>query len=88
MSTLSQAAFANRRLLFVVGLEEGRVFPSSLEDPVLLDSEREQIDPGLRRSSDRIEEAVYTALSRLATAGAGSDIEVCLSYSCRDLRDR
>jgi len=81
---LSQAAFANRRSLFVVGLEEGRVFPSSFEDPVLLDSEREQIDPQLRRSSDRIEEAVYAALMRLAAA---SDSDICLSYSCRDLRE-
>jgi hypothetical protein len=87
VSILSQAAFANRRSLFVVGLEEGRVFPSSFEDPVLLDSEREQIDPQLRRSDDRIQEAVYAALSRLAAAGADSDVEVCLSYSCRDLRE-
>jgi ATP-dependent helicase/nuclease subunit B len=87
VSILSQAAFASRRSLFVVGLEEGRVFPSSFEDPVLLDSERERIDPQLRRSSDRIEEAVYAALSRLASAGAAPDVDVCLSYSCRDLRE-
>jgi hypothetical protein len=87
LSMLSQAAFANRRSLFVVGLEEGRVFPSSVEDPVLLDSERERIDPQLRRSTDRIDEAVYASLSRLAAAGGASDSEVCLSYSCRDLRE-
>lgn len=87
VSMLSQATFANRRSLFVVGLEEGRVFPPSVEDPVLLDSEREHINPLLRRSSDRIEEAVYAALSRLAAAGAFSGIDVCLSYSCRDLRE-
>jgi hypothetical protein len=87
VSIPSQAAFSNRRSLFVVGLEEGRVFPSSFEDPVLLDSEREQIDPNLRRSSDRIEEAVYAALSRLASAGAAPNVDVCLSYSCRDLRE-
>jgi ATP-dependent helicase/nuclease subunit B len=87
VSMLSQAGFANRRSLFVVGLEEGRVFPSSFEDPVLLDSEREQIDPNLRRSSDRIEEAVYAVLSRLASAGAAPDVDICLSYSCRDLRE-
>jgi RecB family exonuclease len=87
VSMLSQAALANRRSLFVVGLEEGRVFPASFEDPVLLDPEREQINPLLRRSTDRIEEAVYAALSRLAAAGADSNVEVCLSYSCRDLRE-
>lgn len=87
VSMLSQAGFANRRSLFMVGLEEGRVFPSSFEDPVLLDSERERINPHLRRSTDRIDEAVYATLSRLAAAGAASDSEVCLSYSCRDLRE-
>lgn len=87
VSMLSQVGFANRRSLFVVGLEEGRVFPSSFEDPVLLNSERERINPELRRSTDRIDEAVYGVLSRLAAAGAASDAEVCLSFSCRDLRE-
>jgi hypothetical protein len=87
VSMLSQAGFADRRSLFVVGLEEGRVFPSAFEDPVLLDSERERINPELRRSTDRIDEAVYAVLNRLAAAGAASDSEVCLSFSCRDLRE-
>ena len=87
LSMLSQAGFANRKSLFVVGLEEGRVFPSSFEDPVLLDTERERINPHLRRSADRIDEAVYASLNRLAAAGADSEADVCLSYSCRDLRE-
>ena len=37
---LSQSGFAGRRHLFVIGLEEGRVFSSSTEDAVLLDVER------------------------------------------------
>lgn len=87
VSRLFSAAFANRRSLFVVGLEEGRVFPSVVEDAVLLDAEREKISPLLRRSSDRTEEAVYTVLSRLAAASASPSMEICLSYSCRDLRE-
>ena len=37
---LQQTAYSGRPHLFVVGLEEGRVFPTASEDPVLLDSER------------------------------------------------
>jgi len=87
VSQLAHAAYANRPLLFVIGLEEGRVFPSSFEDAVLLDAERAGISPLLRRSSDKVEEAVYATLSRLAAASANPGIEICLSYSCRDLRE-
>jgi ATP-dependent helicase/nuclease subunit B len=87
VSLLAQAGYANRPLLFITGLEEGRVFPAAIEDPVLLDAERQKINPFLRRSSDRIEEAVYAVLSRFATAGSALGAEVCFSYSCRDLRE-
>lgn len=87
VSDLSQAAFAGRCCLFVVGLEEGRVFPASFEDPVLLDAEREAISPSLRRSGDRIEETVFAVISRLASADASPKRHTCLSYSCRDLRE-
>jgi hypothetical protein len=87
VSVLAQAGYANRPLFFVTGLEEGRVFPAAIEDPVLLDAERQQISPMFRRASDRIEEAVYAVLSRLAGAGSAPGAEVCFSYSCRDLRE-
>jgi ATP-dependent helicase/nuclease subunit B len=83
ISTLSQAGDAARPLLFVVGLEEGRVFPAAIEEPVLLDSERMKINPALRLSKDKVDEAVWAALSRLA-AHSGSAV---LSYSSRDLRE-
>ena len=87
VSSLAQAAWSSRSAVFVVGLEEGRVFPAAFEDPVLLDTERERLDSGLARSGDRVDEAVYAAVSRLAAASARSDGQVCLSYSCRDLRE-
>ncbi len=87
VSALARAGLAARRLLFVVGLEEGRVFPTAFEDPVLLDIEREALSPALRRSGDKIDEAVYAALGRLAAASAADDTEICLSYSCRDTRE-
>jgi ATP-dependent helicase/nuclease subunit B len=49
---------------------------------VLLDVERQGIDPTLRTSADRVGEALYRIVSRLGSLGG----RVCLSYSCRDLR--
>jgi ATP-dependent helicase/nuclease subunit B len=80
---LSRAGYAGRSLLFIVGLEEGRVFSSSTEDAALLDAERQAISPDLRLSSDRVDEAVYAVLSRLAVSGAA----LTFSYSCRDTRE-
>jgi ATP-dependent helicase/nuclease subunit B len=67
---LQQASHSGRPHLFVVGLEEGRVFPVASEDPVLLDLEREAISKDLKLSTDRIDESVYAVLSRLGSWGA------------------
>jgi ATP-dependent helicase/nuclease subunit B len=80
---LSQCGYAGRQHLFVVGLEEGRVFSSSKEDAVLLDAERRCISADLRLSTDRVDEAVYALLTRLAASAAS----VTFSYSCRDTRE-
>jgi ATP-dependent helicase/nuclease subunit B len=85
VSSLAHAAIAGRACVFVVGLEEGRVFPSAFEDPILLDDERARISDRLARSSDRTDEAVHATIGRLAAASA-SGAEICLSYSCRDVR--
>ena len=42
------------------------MFPAAIEDPVLLDTERTKINQALRLSKDRVEEAVWSALTRLA----------------------
>jgi ATP-dependent helicase/nuclease subunit B len=83
--TFSQAGYSGRPHLFVVGLEEGRVFPSATEDAVLLDAERAAISPALRRSTDKIDEAVHGLLARLATYGKES--RITFSYSVRDTRE-
>lgn len=85
VSLLTDAGFDGRRLVFVVGLQEGKVFPAAVEDPVLLDAERLALDRRLRTSGDRLEEAVFAVLTRLAGIGAAS-AAVCLSFSCRDTR--
>ena len=87
VSSLAHAGFSGRRFVFVVGLEEGRVFPASFEDPILLDPERQRISADLSRSTDRTDEAVYAAIARLAAVSGVGDGQLCLSYSCRDLRE-
>ncbi|MGE3841473.1 MAG: PD-(D/E)XK nuclease family protein [Vicinamibacterales bacterium] len=86
ISTLSSMGVAGRRRLFVVGLEEGRIFPTRIEDPVLLDVERGALHAGLRQSADRVDESVYAVVHRLVDA-AGSAERVSLSFSCRDTRE-
>ena len=82
VTTLADAGHAGRARTFVIALEEGGVFPALVEDPVLLDAERKTIDTTLRTSEDRVGEALYRIVSRLAGLGG----HVCLSYSGRDLR--
>jgi ATP-dependent helicase/nuclease subunit B len=84
LSRLSDAGHAGRSTVFVIGLEEGRVFPGTVEDPVLLDAERKHISEELQTSTDRLDEAVFVVAYRMATLGAK---HVCLSYSCRDTRE-
>jgi RecB family exonuclease len=86
VSSLSHACLSGRPHLFVVGLEEGRVFPAATEDAVLLDEEREAISPALRRSADSVDESVHAVLSRLATWRADGGVAT-FSYSCRDTRE-
>lgn len=83
---LSQCGYTGRPHIYVVGLEEGRVFSSSTEDAVLLDDERARFSSDLGLSADRIDEAVYSTLSRLAVSG-NSESSVTFSYSCRDTRE-
>lgn len=90
VSFLASAGYAGRPSTFIVGLQEGGVFPSLVEDPVLLDAERRQISAPLATSHDRLEESVHAVLSRLAVLPASSapgEGGVSVSYSCRDLRD-
>lgn len=79
---LESAGRSGRRHLYLLGLEEGRVFSPPIEDPVLLDGERSGL--GLPTSLERIHEQVSEVLLRLATCEAE---QVVFSYSVRDLRE-
>jgi len=87
VTSLIHAGYAGRPHTFVVGLEEGGVFPALIEDPVLLDAERERLGSALGlvlpTSRDRVSESLSAVISRVASLGG----RVCLSFSCRDLRE-
>ena len=95
VTMLPRAGFAGRPHTFIVGLQEGRVFSLPVEDPVLLDAERQAIHPALATSLDRVEESVHTVVSRISVLeGSRGALGIghaapswTLSYSCRDLRD-
>lgn len=86
VANLRDIGVSGRRVVFVVGLEEGRVFPSAFEDPVLLDDERRALHPGLRLSTDIVDEVVSVVVSRLTALASVPRTQMTLSYSCRDLR--
>jgi ATP-dependent helicase/nuclease subunit B len=92
VSTLTDAGVDGRPLVFAIGLEEARVFPPAVEDPVLLDEERRVLSRAsglaapLRTADDRLAEAVYAVVSRLATIGLSAE-RVTLSASAIDTRD-
>lgn len=79
---LEGAGLSGRPNMFLVGLEEGRVFGAPIEDAVLLDAERAEV--GLPGSLERIHEEVSEVLLRLASADCRQAV---FSYSTRDLRE-
>ena len=79
----SRPATAGRPHLFVVGLEEGRVFPTASEDPVLLDAERAGISPALRLS-DRQDRR--SRLCRAVAPGTGATCRERPAPRIADLR--
>ena len=83
VTLLPRAGYAGRPHVFALGLEEGRVLPPLLEDPVLLDDERRALGPSLATSSDRVGEALHQVVSRLAVLGG----HVTFGFTCRDLRE-
>jgi hypothetical protein len=83
ITSLPSAGLAGRPVTYLVGVEEGRLFPALIEDPVLLDVERTRLSPDLQTSHDRASEAVHLAVSRLAALEG----RLTFSYSCRDQRE-
>ena len=72
-----------RRHTFVVGLDDRRFPGGGLQDPVLLDNEREVLSSALPRAADQISKRTDRFL-RLLNNLSG---DVTLSYPCRNISD-
>jgi ATP-dependent helicase/nuclease subunit B len=92
VSLIGATSYVTRPLVFLAGLEEARVFPALVEDPVLLDEEREALSAacdlraGLPGSADRLRDAVHRGVLQVATAGLTAE-RVTFSFSCRETRE-
>lgn len=75
--------YSARSHTYLLGLDQGR-FPSTLlQDPVILDTERQSLEAPLPLSTELLHEESYV-LSKLLGSLPGS---LTLSYSCRDLKE-
>ena len=72
---------SGRSRTFVVGLDDGRFPGGGRQDPILLDSERQQLSPHLSHAGQRLEETIRGFVRLLARLRG----RVTLSYPCRNL---
>ncbi|MEZ6134254.1 MAG: PD-(D/E)XK nuclease family protein [Pirellulaceae bacterium] len=85
MAPLSQGGHSGRRLIFVVGLDDGRYPKRAAIDPILLDAERDRLSDHLQTSQEseqRQQQSLYRALFRVLDDG---NAKVHLSYSSQNL---
>ncbi len=83
---LDHGGWTGRRLTFVVGLDAERFPGAGIQDPILLDADRERLDPGALPSAvERLAERRWALAALLARLGGGrggaAPGRVTLSYS-------
>lgn len=74
---------SGRAQTFVLGLDDGRFPGHATQDPILLDSEREQLSAALLRSGEVVERSVDDFIRTLTR----TEGQLTLSYPCWDLAD-
>ena len=80
---LEQAGHSGRPQLFVVGLDEGRFPGAGVEDPILLDRERQALSPDIPSTGREPSERLYDLSRVLGEAGG----RVTMLASVRDVAD-
>lgn len=83
VSHYKNGARSGRTHTFIVGLDEGKFPERVIQDPVLLDEEREGFHPGLELSGKKSHKNVY----EMAALIAGLRGKVRFSYSAYDARE-
>jgi ATP-dependent helicase/nuclease subunit B len=81
VSNISRGGHSGRKYTFIIGMDDGRFPGAGLQDPLLLDAEREKLSTELATASGWIAKKIRTFHSLLARLRG----TVTLSYSCRDL---
>jgi len=81
LSSRRAGGFSGRKVTFVVALDQGAFPGTGLQDPILLDEEREKISEDLPTTSDMLRENLFSAAGLLSSLRG----KAFLSYSSYDL---
>ena len=65
VSDLENGGMSGREYTFIVGMDESKFPGIQIQDPVMLDEEREKISSDLQLSKDRLKEKLYDFTSLL-----------------------
>ncbi|MFH1349493.1 MAG: PD-(D/E)XK nuclease family protein [Pseudomonadota bacterium] len=83
VSHYRSGGYIGRANTFVLGVDQAKFPGPLLQDPVILDREREKLSSTLPLARDLLEENLYSMSKMLCSLNG----RVTLSYSCRDLRE-
>ena len=81
LSSRHSGGYSGRSVTFIVALDQGAFPGAGLQDPILLDEEREKISKDLPTTSDLLRENLYSAAGLLSSLRG----KATLSYSSFDL---
>lgn len=81
LSSRHSGGYSGRSVTFIVALDQGAFPGAGLQDPILLDEEREKISKDLPTTSDLLRENLYSAAGLLSSLRG----KAILSYSSFDL---
>jgi len=81
VSSYAGGGASGRAVTFILGLDDSGFPGRGLQDPILLDAERERLAPGLPTNADSLKESVYSMAALLASLRG----RVIVSYPSYDL---
>ncbi|MHB1346211.1 MAG: PD-(D/E)XK nuclease family protein, partial [Candidatus Humimicrobiaceae bacterium] len=83
VSDIENGGMSGRGCTFVAGMDENKFPGIQIQDPVVLDEEREKISSDLKLSKDRLKEKLYDFTSMLA----GLNGKLFFSYTSYDIKN-
>ena len=83
VSSLENGGMSGRECSFIVGMDENKFPGSQIQDPVILDEEREKISSDLQLSKDRLKEKLHDFTSLLCALKG----KVFFSFTSYDIKN-